>query len=188
MLQIVRFDELAARPWKNGGGATRTIRSAPEGAGLDDFDWRLSIADVASDGPFSAFEGVDRTLAILDGPGMTLSIDGERTRLDSERGMVSFRGEADVVAALRGAPTRDFNAMTRRLRFAHRVQRLTSGSVEIGAVETAAVIALAEGVNFAWSGGGAVLGRLDTAFATSRDGPVLVDGAAIVVRLTPVRS
>jgi environmental stress-induced protein Ves len=185
--QIVRFNELIARPWKNGGGATRTVGSAPEDVGLDDFDWRLSIADVASDGPFSHFDGVDRTLAILDGPGMTLSIAGKPTRLDRDRCVVSFAGEADVVAALLGAPTRDFNVMTRRSRYIHRVWRLTSASVEIGAAETVAIVAVGERVSIAWPSDAAVLTRLDAVFATSHDGTLVVDGDALVVRLTPVR-
>jgi environmental stress-induced protein Ves len=57
-------------PWKNGGGTTIEIARSPEppeGAGLDDLDWRVSMARVDGPGPFSRFEGVDRTLAVLDG-------------------------------------------------------------------------------------------------------------------------
>ena len=63
-------------PWKNGGGVTTEIAVFPEAAGLDDFEWRLSMATVATDGPFSLFAGVDRTLAVLDGEGIVLSVDG----------------------------------------------------------------------------------------------------------------
>ena len=37
-------DARVARPWKNGGGTTREVAVSPEGAGLDDFAWRISLA------------------------------------------------------------------------------------------------------------------------------------------------
>jgi len=55
-MSLNRFDvhDLPAMTWKNGGGVTREIICQPLGAGMDDFDWRVSIAHIASDGPFSA--------------------------------------------------------------------------------------------------------------------------------------
>ncbi|WP_344323995.1 HutD family protein, partial [Kitasatospora putterlickiae] len=53
----VRFLRAAERPataWRNGGGVTREVAGHPVGSGLDDFRWRVSLADVASAGPFSA--------------------------------------------------------------------------------------------------------------------------------------
>ena len=66
------LSSLPATPWKNGGGTTREIAAFPPGAGLDDFGWRLSVAEVERDGPFSVFSGVDRTIVLLDGAGMRL--------------------------------------------------------------------------------------------------------------------
>ena len=63
--------------WKNGGGVTREIVASPEGAPLDAFDWRVSLADVSADGPFSSFPGVDRTLTVVEGAGMDLMVGGE---------------------------------------------------------------------------------------------------------------
>ncbi len=62
-----RFDRatLPATPWKNGGGVTREIVCQPPGAGLAAFDWRVSIATIASDGPFSLFAGIDRVITLL---------------------------------------------------------------------------------------------------------------------------
>src|SRR5258707_14720415 len=56
-------------PWKNGGGHTHEIAAHPEGAGMAAFAWRVSIAEIAQDGPFSSFPGVDRTLVLLAGNG-----------------------------------------------------------------------------------------------------------------------
>ena len=67
-LTIHRFDRhsLPATPWKNGGGLTREIVCMPHGGGLDSFDWRVSIAHIASNGPFSTFPGVDRVITLLE--------------------------------------------------------------------------------------------------------------------------
>src|SRR5690606_15272177 len=73
---LIPFAGLSALPWKNGGGSTTTIAVGPPEAGFDDFDWRVSLATISEDGPFSRFPGVDRTLALVDGHGMTLDIDG----------------------------------------------------------------------------------------------------------------
>ncbi len=99
-------------PWKNGGGVTTEIARAP--AGGDDFDWRVSIADIAEDGPFSAFPGIDRQLLLLDG-GVELCVDATPpVRLELRHARIAFAGEATVQCRLLGGPSRDFNLMTRR--------------------------------------------------------------------------
>src|SRR3546814_10305481 len=64
MMQVLRAAAHRVMPWKNGGGSTTEVAVAPDGAGLDEFDWRISMAVVGADGPFSGFPGVDRTLAV----------------------------------------------------------------------------------------------------------------------------
>jgi environmental stress-induced protein Ves len=65
--------QLRATPWKNGGGVTREIACHPPQAGMQNFDWRISIAHIASDGDFSVFAGVDRVITLLEGGGVQLS-------------------------------------------------------------------------------------------------------------------
>lgn len=115
--------ELTPMPWKNGGGTTREIAAWPPAAGLDTFDWRLSIADIAADGPFSAFPGIDRQIVLLDGDGVRLRArDGSFDhRLVALGEPFAFAGEAAVDATLLGGSTRDFNVMTRRGRCRARV-------------------------------------------------------------------
>lgn len=122
-----RFSLAAAprRPWKNGGGETRELAVAPPGAGLDDFDWRISCTQVAVGGPFSAFPGVDRSLAALDGAGLRLECaDGATHLLSADSAPLALPGELAVTATLPGGPVGDFNLMTRRGRWAHRLERL----------------------------------------------------------------
>ncbi|KQT69893.1 MULTISPECIES: HutD family protein [unclassified Aureimonas] len=112
-------------PWKNGGGETIEIAVYPEGAGLDAFDWRVSMAIVAGDGPFSVFPGIDRTLAIVEGEGMVLDIEGlGRHRLTCETAPLPFPADAPTSARLEDGAITDLNVMTRRGVRAHRVTRL----------------------------------------------------------------
>ncbi|MCX8997230.1 HutD family protein [Rhizobiaceae bacterium BDR2-2] len=136
-MRIIRAAEHRQVPWKNGGGLTAEIAAFPEGASMDGFDWRLSMADVVSDGPFSIFSGIDRTLTLLSGAGMALDIEGrERIVLDSGSPPLAFPGDVAVRATLVDGPVRDLNVMTRRGRFSHRVEPFSvNGHREVG-VET----------------------------------------------------
>nr|WP_093167199.1 HutD family protein [Variovorax sp. YR216] len=113
-----RFDiaSLAATPWKNGGGVTREIVCSPPGAGVDRFDWRVSIATIDRPGPFSAFDGVDRVIMLLDGAGVRLhSRDGRIDhRLDAPHAPFAFDGGVPLDCDLLGGASTDFNVMSRR--------------------------------------------------------------------------
>jgi uncharacterized protein len=124
MTRLIQYASLHATPWKNGGGTTTELFISPTGATLDDFDWRISIATIAHSGPFSPFPGVDRTLTLIDGPGVVLDVGNERRVALSEREpIVAFPGETPVMATVDGAATMDFNVMTRRDCCTHQVER-----------------------------------------------------------------
>jgi environmental stress-induced protein Ves len=99
-------------PWKNGGGTTTEIWKAtsPDGEML----WRLSIADVASDGPFSAFPSIDRWIMLIEGNGMELTIDGQVRRIADPFEPLAFSGDARTDCRLLAGPIRDFNLMMAR--------------------------------------------------------------------------
>ena len=147
MLRILRNADYPTRPWKNGGGTTRDIIASPPGASFDDFDWRLSLAQVDRDGPFSRFDGVDRTLVLLSGA-MTLH-DADR-RIDLVRHEpVTFEGERAIHATVAGSTTLDFNVMTRRGRARHAVRCESFGkqtSIEAAAGNTIVLFALESGL------------------------------------------
>ncbi|WP_429307273.1 HutD/Ves family protein [Paraburkholderia sp. GAS38] len=112
---LLRGVDLVAAPWKNGGGVTREVAAFPAGAGLDAFVWRVSIADVAQAGPFSRFDGIDRTLVLLSGAGMLLDeAQGPTHALTQALDIARFAGEAAIDARLVDGATRDFNLMVRR--------------------------------------------------------------------------
>ena len=125
LMRLLRAANHRRMPWKNGGGVTTEIAVFPEGAGLDDFEWRLSMATVASDGPFSLFAGVDRTLAVLDGEGIVLSVEGRPRRASrATRRHSRFAADRHASARLIAGPITDLNAMTRRGLWTHRMERL----------------------------------------------------------------
>ncbi len=132
-ITLLRSNDHRRMPWKNGGGETVEITVSPDGAGLADFDWRVSMATVATDGPFSVFPGIDRTLSILDGEGMTLFIKGRAPkRLTQASEPLSFVADAPTSATLIDGTITDLNVMTRRGRFTHSVRRVSvDGNSEV---------------------------------------------------------
>lgn len=107
-------------PWKNGLGSTlevATDAAAPGG----EWTWRLSIADVPSRAPFSAFPGIDRFIACLEGPGLDLERGGGVQRAPSDGEGLPFPGEETVIGVPLGAGVRDVNLMLRRDRWRGRM-------------------------------------------------------------------
>lgn len=112
-VQLVRFAELTPAAWRNGGGTTRVLLVQPGTSGDESFDWRISVANVAADGSFSTFVGVDRTLVMCGGAGMLMLVDGARRLLRRFESM-DFPGEAHTSVQLVEGPTVDLNVMTAR--------------------------------------------------------------------------
>lgn len=109
--------------WRNQLGWTREIyRSGPDGTGEDagqDWDWRLSIAEIECDAAFSPFPGIDRVLVLLSGNGLRLRFDdGETVELQPPHDKHRFAGERAVSGELVNGATHDFNLMWRRDRVA----------------------------------------------------------------------
>ncbi len=113
-LDIIGSEHFQSMPWKNGLGHTIEIlkEDMPDN---DGFAWRLSMADVTTDGDFSNFAGYDRTLLLLEGNGITLDhANGQRDVLNKHLQAARFRGDARTAATLHDGPIRDFNVMARR--------------------------------------------------------------------------
>lgn len=98
--------------WKNQHGWTREIaRWPPEG----EWNWRMSIAEIEEDAPFSRFEGIERELVLLSGNGLRLRFgDGDACELMPPHDRLRFAGEREVHGELLDGPTQDFNLMWRR--------------------------------------------------------------------------
>lgn len=113
-MEIIRYAELRADPWRNGGGVTRELASHPKAASAQDgaWDWRVSIADVSKAGAFSIFPGMDRVLTVIEGELLLLTVDGAEHPLEKYRPF-RFSGEADSAGALPTGDIRDLNVITR---------------------------------------------------------------------------
>lgn len=111
---LYRGVERRFTPWKNGGGETAEILCQPQGAGFDDFDWRISTARVSQSGPFSVFPGIDRVLTVIEGGAMRLAFEtGESLTCQPDGVPHSFSGAVPCHADLLGDPLLDLNLMVR---------------------------------------------------------------------------
>ena len=175
-MDILRRASFRTMPWKNGGGETTEIVVSPASASMDDFDWRVSMARVATDGPFSIFAGIDRSLTLLEGEGIILSIAGQGdVHLTRQSPPLAFPGDAATDSRLVGGAILDLNVMTRRGVYAAKVERVAGGAVLPLDPAKATLLFLsryggAEGPDFALGDGDAlVLPQGDTALSLRLD-------------------
>ncbi len=189
-VRLIAFADCRVMPWKNGGGVTREIFAFPPGAAA--FDWRLSIADVAGDGPFSPFEGCARSIMLLEGNGMRLRItDAGSTiehRIDVPFQPVDFDGGAATRCTLIDGAVRDFNIMSAhaRVRHEHAVHdafpvRTASGVQAIHCLAGRLAVTLDDGRGFAVHPGDTLL-LLDS-MSCVIGAPA--ESRALAVRFTP---
>jgi len=142
-IRIQRFDEHLKMPWKNGLGITREVISRPASDAPGGFDWRISLATVGASGPFSIFAGIDRTIAVLQGDGMQLTVDGRREPpLLVGSPPFAFSGDAEVQADCLGGETLDLNMMSRRGKLVHRMTKIVVSDAQTLSIpdETVAVL------------------------------------------------
>ncbi len=110
-LQTVQLAHVLPQPWKNGGGSTCELLTWPSAAA---WGLRLSVATIDRDGPFSAFEGVDRWFAVIEGAGVELQLAHGLYRLEAGDEPLAFDGAQAPDCRLIGGATRDLNLMVRR--------------------------------------------------------------------------
>lgn len=169
-MRLIPFSACKRMPWKNGGGVTTEVAIEPEGASLDDFGWRISMAQVTQDGPFSCFPGVDRTLAVLAGQGIKLDFaDGEIVNLDRASKPFAFAADRSVHSVLRDGPVEDLNVMTRRSAWTHSVQKVAGPASHRLPCQSGFLLVLAWNGDWSASAGSedAILGPGDSAVVTA---------------------
>ena len=106
---LIRFASLPTSRWRNDGGSTTQMVIAGDDSA---FDWRLSLAEIDQAGAFSRFPDTTRTLTVIHGQGLTLTVDGTEHRLEQHRPF-HFSGDASADAALPFGPVRALNVITR---------------------------------------------------------------------------
>lgn len=122
MSLVIVTAEVPPQPWKNGGGVLRELLLRPDG---DAWTLRIAVADIAADGPFSAFPGVERWFATIHGAGVELAVQARpghagssahRHRVTAASGPVRFDGDAPTQCRLIDGPTQALNLMLRGAR------------------------------------------------------------------------
>ena len=191
-IEIIRLTEVAPQRWFDGGGWTREIA---RGGDAQDWDWRLSVADVESDGPFSRLPGIEREICLLEGAGMQFEFDdGQTFALTPESPRLRFDGGRGLGSRLIDGATRDFNLMWRRGRFqAELWRRPLVGSMVMfaDAGDSWAIHMLAGEARVTdGAGQGAAIVRGDTALLRAGDARrrCVLEGAgeALLMRIAPV--
>ncbi|OGB71291.1 MAG: hypothetical protein A2486_09865 [Burkholderiales bacterium RIFOXYC12_FULL_65_23] len=110
-LRRFAIEALPREAWKNGGGWTRTVASHGP---ADQPYWRVSVADIGAAGPFSRFDGMDRTAVMVRGGGLCLSGKTEAWHFDGPGSFAQFPGELALQCAAPEQPTQLWNVMVRR--------------------------------------------------------------------------
>ena len=112
--RIIPSVEFKTVPWKNGKGVTKELLVKYE-QGRNEFIFRLSMAGVTENGPFSHFSGYDRVLMMIEGNGITLQhSDGKVNDIKNSADMAVFSGDLKTEAVLKDGPIKDFNVITLR--------------------------------------------------------------------------
>ena len=171
-MKVLRHRDRVAGPWANGGGVTYEVLRSPLDA--PEFDWRLSVAEVSAEGPFSHFPGIDRTLIMLSGS-MQVVLDG--VVHDVKRFTpLEFAGEAAGRAILHNGPTMDLNIMVRRGRIRLDLELATASTVS-PAPDAETVVFVLDG---AWEADGTKLESWDCVVV---DAPMTFSGSGMLAQL-----
>ena len=113
MTRIVRNATLPVSRWPNGAGRKADVAAGP--------GWMVSFAWLDGDAPFSDYEGDDRTITLVAGPGFTLDFDGHPAlSVATPFTPAPFDGGWPAMCRVAGS-CRVLNAMTRRDQATHAV-------------------------------------------------------------------
>ncbi|WP_213034071.1 HutD/Ves family protein [Acinetobacter pittii] len=125
MIELIRADQYTKMLWKNGAGFTLEIARS---LGEADFDWRISMADVTTSGPFSLFPNKQRIISVLDGKGMVLHVDDLPAKTLNQGDIFAFHGENQVQSELVDGAIRDLNLIYDPAKFHARFQWLNDAA------------------------------------------------------------
>jgi environmental stress-induced protein Ves len=159
--QVVRSDEVRPQQWANGGGTTRELARDAAGA------WRISLADIATDGPFSTFAGRHRLLTVVEGTVLDLEVDGVAHVVEPQRPF-AFSGDASVLASVPEGSVRALNVVVdpALVRPFVTVLELGRSSALPLADDQAAYVVTGDGARSLVLGPGQVTGRCTVAVVT----------------------
>lgn len=126
-MELVRYAAVPSTPWKNGLGLTRQLAVHPAGAQAEDFEWRVSIAQLQGTATFSRFAGITRCLAVLEGA-LRLQFADRTVSLTPHSAPLQFSGEAAATGVVEQSPALDLNVMWHAARWRCTLSRLTGSA------------------------------------------------------------
>lgn len=128
MIELIRADQYTKMLWKNGAGFTLEIARSQ---GEADFEWRISMADVTTSGPFSLFPNKQRIISVLEGHGMVLHVDDLPAKKLKQGDIFAFHGESQVQSELVDGAIRDLNLIYDPAKFHARFQWLNEAAEQV---------------------------------------------------------
>lgn len=186
-VRVLRFADYPVVPWRNGRGVTREIAASavplastnrdPEGEDLPPLSaptpvWRITMATVESDVPFSDYSGLVRVLGVVDGDGIELTVDGRMSRLRPGETYGPFAGGAPASARPLGGVTLDLGLIFDPARTRGELSAVGAGGRDIVGLIWF-VVSLVDGLEVSLNGTPvATLARRDTAALDLRTGPI----------------
>jgi environmental stress-induced protein Ves len=108
--RLIRVDDAEPQPWRNGGGVRRDLLEGPDAA---DWLWRVSVADIGADGPFSSYPDIERWFVIVKGAGVELRFGSTTRRVVRSSAPLSFDGAEAPSCKLIDGPACALNLMLR---------------------------------------------------------------------------
>lgn len=128
MIELIRTDQYTKMLWKNGAGFTLEIARSQ---GEADFEWRISMADVTTSGPFSLFPNKQRIISVLEGHGMVLHVDDLPAKKLKQGDIFAFHGESQVQSELVDGAIQDLNLIYDPAKFHARFQWLNDTAEQV---------------------------------------------------------
>lgn len=188
---VIPANEYRRERWRNGCGWTREIARG----GAEDWDWRLSIAEIEQAAEFSRFAGMEREQVLLSGNGLRLLFDdGATSGLLPPHGRCRYAGERATRGEPIDGPVHAFNLMWRRAAIdAQLWHRPLVGPMVVFAEAHAtwAVHLMSGQAHFADDSGLPDLAAGDTAIFAAGDARLrhVLDGGgeALLIKVTPSR-
>ena len=176
-MRVQRFSEHSAMPWANGLGTSYEVASDRNADG--EWTWRVAIAPVVLDGPFSVMPGVDREMVVIEGNGMVLNVDSESVKCEPGQ-VVRFFGDSVTIASLVDGPVVDLGLMT--------VRDSVIGSMVVIAdagdvIETDVLVAIGDAVFEDKDGKHYILGSKDALLDGRGHQLSLLSGLAIAIQV-----
>lgn len=133
------LSELAQEPWRNGCGVTRTLMRCD----VDDKPlWRISVADITGNAPFSRFDGLDRQAVLVEGRNVTLCGDWGAWSMNSVGDTARFPGELSVHTEIGCSLARFWNVMADRTSMRIDLRVSSSPQENMGAVGAGALMVM----------------------------------------------